>query len=100
MEKFPRADGEGGHRAAGSETAHRPVRSELDATRQSALRDRTVFRSSRFASSLRENRKRAGRLRAGVQADRDFIDRVAGGAAQLENQSATDEWKLPVSRRQ
>src|SRR4029434_1862749 len=91
LEKCLRADGPRGNRATGSETAHRALRFELDAARQSALRDRAIFRSPGVASSFFENGKRDDRFCARFPIDRDLVGRLAGGPIEMEDEPAIDE---------
>ena len=75
----------------GGEPANRALRLELDAAGQPSLRARAILRSSRFASSPRQDQQGADRFCARVQIDRYLVCRLAWSAIEL----AIDEVKSP-----
>ena len=69
--------------AQGGQPAYCALRLELDAAGQPSLRARAILRSSRFASSPRQDQQGADRFCTRVQINRYLVCRLAGSAIEL-----------------
>ncbi len=82
----------------GGQPTYRPLRFELDAAGPPSLRACAILRSSRFASSPRQDQQGADRFCTRVQIDRDLVCGLAGSAIELAHRRSEISRSAAVHR--